>query len=114
MRLKQSAVSAVLNDQRSLSRDTFMDIANSLSLDPNEFRGCLDSQDHKAEIEEDQADATFLQINGTPTFVLGQTLNSQVRGTILRGLLPYPALEAQINELLMSTQSHTGTAGIGR
>jgi protein-disulfide isomerase len=91
---------ALLTDQSSASEDLIKSAASLLSLDVNRLQICMSSHVHKNEIEEDVADADALQINGTPTFVLGRTLQGTLEGTILRGVMPYPALRERIDETL--------------
>ena len=94
---------AILNDKRSLSESTMTDLAHSLALNADALRTCITSHLHAREFEEDQADAAALQINATPTFVLGRTSEGQLHGTILRGVLPYPAFQAKLDEMLKTS-----------
>jgi protein-disulfide isomerase len=94
---------AVLDDKRSPSEDILIDLARSLSLDTKIFRQCLTSHAHHLEVEEDRSDAASLQINATPTFVIGRTSQGRLQGTILRGVLPYPAFQAKLEEMLKTS-----------
>lgn len=46
------------------------DIAQALGLDREQFENCLDEQKYFPQIEQDYNDATFLEIEGTPTWFL--------------------------------------------
>src|SRR2546427_11330434 len=89
--------SALLADQSSHSEDIIASAGSLLSLDVNRLRSCISSQQHKNEIQEDAADADSLQINGTPTFILGKTIGGSLEGTLLTGVMPYPVLQTKID-----------------
>jgi protein-disulfide isomerase len=91
---------AILGDPRSPSENIIVEAARTLSLDPGLFNSCFGSGSHRTEIEGDQADAAFLQINGTPTFVLGKISQGNLNGTLVRGVLQYAALQQKLDELL--------------
>jgi protein-disulfide isomerase len=95
----------LLTDQGTHHVDTVITGAASLLfLDISQLHSCINSQRHKGEIEEDAADADSLQINGTPTFILGKTAEGRLEGTVLRGVLPYPTFRERIDEILRSSR----------
>src|SRR5215831_10055341 len=59
-----------------LSPGALQGIAGDVGLKQGEFNQCLDSQESRAAVEKDLADAERLGVNGTPTLVInGQTIN---------------------------------------
>ena len=46
------------------------------------------------------ADATALQISGTPSFVVGRVSSGVLTGTVLVGAQPYSTFENAINDAL--------------
>ena len=59
---------ALFSDASKLGKNGLIDSAESLKLDMEVFRSCLESGKHKLEIQNDQQVASSLQINGTPSF----------------------------------------------
>ena len=63
---------ALFSDASKLEKRGLIDRAESLRLDIGVFRSCLESEKHKVEIQDDQQVAASLQINGTPSFLVGK------------------------------------------
>jgi protein-disulfide isomerase len=63
------------------------------------FRACLTSGKYREAIQKDIAEATALNISGTPSFVVGRTTPDGVEGTVLVGAQPLEAFEAKFKEL---------------
>jgi protein-disulfide isomerase len=78
------------------SEQRILDSAQTMTLDSNLFRACLDGETHKAEILADLGDAAALQINGTPAFVIGKTTATGVDGYVTVGTMPFAQFEAQL------------------
>ncbi|MGR3454549.1 DsbA family protein [Pseudooceanicola sp.] len=72
-------------DEAALTR-----MAESLALDPAPILAAMDSDAVISELEETRALAQRLQINGTPTFVIGDTM--------LRGYAPLDAMRGLVEE----------------
>jgi len=79
-----------------------IELSKVLELDRKSFEACLSSNAHMDEIEKDMESAEQLQIDGTPSFVLGRTTAHGVEGVVLRGLMPFAQFETQINAVLKS------------
>ncbi len=75
-----------------------MQAAVSLKLDVEAFRSCLESDKHKPEIQKDVQVATSLQIQATPSFLIGKAKGDEVSGAIIVGAQPFSAFEAKIKE----------------
>jgi protein-disulfide isomerase len=83
-----------------LSSETFLKLAQTLSLDAPALRECVTAEKHKIEIQADQADAGTLQISGTPTFVLGKVSDSVLNGVVIVGAQPYEVFDTTIQQML--------------
>jgi protein-disulfide isomerase len=89
---------ALFSDAGKLEKNGLMDSAESLKLDMGVFRSCLEGGKHKLEIQHDRQVAASLQINGTPSFLVGKTRGEEVSGAIVVGALPFNVFEAKIRE----------------
>lgn len=58
--------------EEDLGRESILDQANGLGLDPGEFVSCLDSSEVTAEIRSQRAEAVRFGYTGTPAFLLGR------------------------------------------
>lgn len=70
--------------------------AQDLKLDADQFRTCLESGKHKSEVQNDMQAASALQIMGTPSFLVGKTVNEELSGDILVGAQPISAFESRL------------------
>jgi len=84
-----------------LAVETVLKHAESLSLDMNNFRSCLEKGKHKAEIQSDCAEAASLQLIGTPTFVLGEPNADILTGVVIVGAQPYSVFDDAIQGMLV-------------
>jgi protein-disulfide isomerase len=75
----------------TVTPETLTAFARSLGLDPAPIMGHLDSPEVTAVIEENHRLAERLEVSGTPTFVLGETM--------LRGYLPLEEMRAIVAEV---------------
>jgi predicted DsbA family dithiol-disulfide isomerase len=89
---------ALFSDASKLGKNGLIDSAESLKLDMGVFRACLESGKHKLEIQNDQQVASSLQINGTPSFLVGKTTGEEVSGAIIIGAQPFSVFEAKLRE----------------
>ena len=73
---------------------TFIAYADSLGMDSGIFKSCLDSNQHSADVQQDQVEATQAGINSTPSFL--------INGTLFVGNQPLDkfqaAIEAQLSQ----------------
>ncbi len=88
----------VANPGRLSENDILMH-GESLGLKMEPFRACLTSGKYREAIQKDIAEATALNISGTPSFVVGRTTPDGVEGTVLVGAQPLEAFEAKFKEL---------------
>jgi protein-disulfide isomerase len=89
---------ALFSDPGKLERKSLIDSAEALKLDVEAFRACLDGGKHKLEIQNDMQVASSLQIQATPSFLIGKTKGDEVSGTILVGAQPFAAFEVKLKE----------------
>jgi protein-disulfide isomerase len=90
---------ALFSDASKLEKNGLIDSAESLELDMGAFRSCLESGKHKLEIQNDQQVAASLQINGTPSFLVGKAVGEEVSGAIIVGAQPFSVFEAKLKEV---------------
>jgi len=89
---------ALFSDSGKLGREGLIQAAGWLKLDVELFQSCLESGKHKQEIQNDLQVATSLQIQATPSFLIGKTTGDEVSGAIVVGAQPFSAFEAKIKE----------------
>jgi protein-disulfide isomerase len=73
--------------------------AESLALDVDTFRSCLAGEKHKPDIESDMQAAGALEINGTPSFLIGRITGEEVEGSIIVGSQRLSAFDAKLKEM---------------
>lgn len=74
--------------------------AEGLKLDMAAFNACTASTRFDAAIMQDMKDARAINVEGTPTFVLGRTAAQGLDGILLVGAQPFAVFDAKIKELL--------------
>src|SRR5262245_46733864 len=77
-------------NQKALARPDLSKHAEAIGLNVTSFDQCLDSGKSTERIRKDVAEAMSLQVNGTPTFVLGLADGStgKVKGVRMSGAQP--------------------------
>jgi protein-disulfide isomerase len=91
---------ALLVNSTTLSDDTIAKLAESLSINNADFRGCLTAERHKADVQKDSKEAATIQIRSTPTFVLARSGKDKLDGIKIVGAQSYAAFQALIDEML--------------
>ncbi len=71
---------------------TFIAFAESLGMDSDAFKSCLDSNKYNTEVQQDQIEASQLGINSTPSFL--------INGTLIVGNQPLENFQAAIEAQL--------------
>jgi protein-disulfide isomerase len=74
--------------------------AESLRLDMAAFNACAASTRFDAAIAKDMSAARAINVEGTPSFVLGRTAAQGLDGVLIVGAQPFSAFDAKIKELL--------------
>jgi len=91
-------------NQNALSPEGLIKHAEALGLDASQFKECLDSGKHIAQIRAAMAEGQKAGITGTPGFVFGFIeADGKVRATKkISGAVPYANFRATIEEMLSS------------
>jgi protein-disulfide isomerase len=74
--------------------------AKKLSLDPEAFKACVDSDRHLADIRTSVQEAAAAGIRSTPSFLIGTVKGDTLEGTWIKGAQPYAVFEKTIMEIL--------------
>jgi protein-disulfide isomerase len=64
------------------------------------FNACASSTKFDAAIMQDMNEGRAVNVEGTPTFVLGRTSPQGVDGVLIVGAQPFSAFDAKIKEML--------------
>ncbi|MFN8450798.1 MAG: DsbA family protein [Anaerolineae bacterium] len=82
-------------DPSELTRDKFLEYAQALDLNMDQFTTCYDNSEHQDVVVKDYTDAQALGVSGTPTFF--------INGKVFVGAQPYESFAAVIDaELALS------------
>jgi len=96
----------LFRNRTSLDETVLGRLASEIGLDSTQFAACLNGL-AAAAVQHDISEAKALQINGTPTFLLG-TLTSDGRVRVahrVSGAVPFEALSRMLDGLLASPKS---------
>lgn len=91
---------ALMGGYNRLSAAFVTATAQSLKLDMAAFDACAGSAKFDAAIMKDMNDARAINIEGTPTFLLGPTSPQGLDGILIVGAQPFSAFDAKIKALL--------------
>lgn len=91
----------VPSSKEGLSLETLKQLAENIGLDGGQLETCLNSDKFGDEVAQDEAAASELGINGTPTLIIGQlSLDGTVEGTVVVGAQSYTTFQEAIEEQL--------------
>lgn len=82
-----------------LDLDSLVKAAADLKLNVNDFRTCVESEKHKADIQTDVLEAMKIGADGTPAFIIGKSTPEGVDGELVVGAQPYPVFDSKLKEL---------------
>ncbi len=93
-------------NQNALNPEDLLKHAEALGLEMTQFKGCLDSGKHGAEIRAAVAEGQKAGITGTPAFLFGFIeSDNKVKATKkISGAFPYTNFKAAIDEMLSARQ----------
>jgi protein-disulfide isomerase len=75
-------------------------LARSAGVDLSRLHACLAAHKYSADIARNIAEADRLQLNGTPSFVVGRVVGGVLTGERVSGALPYEDFNAGLTALL--------------
>jgi len=59
-----------VNQSASDAEDSFVNYAQQLGMNTDQFRSCIDTDKYKKQVDADMADGNAAQVDGTPTFFI--------------------------------------------
>ena len=75
-------------------------LAREAGVDPSRFHACVAAHKYSADIARNLAEADRLGLDGTPSFIIGRTVNGVLTGERVSGALPYDDFNAGLTALL--------------
>jgi protein-disulfide isomerase len=96
----------LFENQRALAPASLTAHAESLELDTDKFKQCMDGDKYAAEIRQDMTDAANAGISGTPNFVVGLVDGKDTRAPnikvlhVITGARPYTVFKAALDSAL--------------
>ena len=87
----------LFENQDSLSEELYLELADQMLLDVDEFSACLASEEVAEEVAADMAEGESYGISGTPAFF--------VNGELISGAQPYEVFEEAIERALAEIES---------
>jgi protein-disulfide isomerase len=77
-----------------------VELSKAVPLDRGRFEECVSSERHRPEIDQDIAAAKALNLRGTPTFIVGRTTTTGVKGIAFEGARAFEEFESRIDRIL--------------
>lgn len=90
----------LLGVQADLSPKGIDGFARNVGLDMQRFHACVAAHKYAADIARNRAEADRLELNGTPSFIIGRTANGVLTGQRVAGSLPYDNFNEGLKALL--------------
>jgi protein-disulfide isomerase len=91
---------ALVRGFKQLGAPFITSVAEGLKLDMAAFNACASSTRFDAAITQDMNEGRAVNVEGTPTFVLGRTSPQGIDGVLIVGAQPFAAFDAKIKEML--------------
>ena len=90
---------ALLSDI-TLDGSSVLGRAKELGLNVSRLRSCAIENKYEAAIARNAAEAAYLGVTATPTFIIGRTTHGELTGVRVSGALSYPDFAAYLDSLL--------------
>ena len=75
-------------------------LAQAAGIEPVQFRACLDSGKHAAEVQASVERVVKLNVNGTPMFLLGRSTGNQIKvAKVIEGAQPFETFKLAVEEI---------------
>lgn len=91
---------SLFRNSANLGAEFISGYAEELALDMNLFEACTRSERFLDAIDTDAREANQLRITGTPTFVIGKSVNGTMTGTLVVGAQSPAVFASQIDKAL--------------
>jgi protein-disulfide isomerase len=88
------------NQGASLDMTNFMAWAETVGLDTEAFRKCMDERRYQARADQDAQDGNALGVQGTPTFFLTYNVDGVEKTRVLQGAQPFESFQREIDAAL--------------
>jgi protein-disulfide isomerase len=82
-----------------LDMERIAGFADNLKMDSKALRACIDSGKYKDQVQNDVLEAMKIGANGTPTFVIGKSIENGVDGELMVGAAPFPEFDKKLKQL---------------
>ena len=82
-----------------LDMEHIVGFADSLKMDSKALRTCVDSGKYKEAVQADVLEAMKIGANGTPTFIVGKSVDKGVDGELLVGAMPFQVFDDKLKAL---------------
>ena len=90
---------ALLAADEGVDSEGLTSIGQRLNVDVEELRQCVESGRYKEAIQQDVKTAATKGIRGTPTFVVGKSIQGGVEGEVVVGSVPFGIIEKKLKQL---------------
>ncbi|MCC4118008.1 DsbA family protein [Aromatoleum toluclasticum] len=92
-------------NQQALAVERLVDHATALDMNAGSFKQCLDSGKYVERIRGDIAEGRKLSVTGTPTLLLGMSVDGNMKNVrIMRGAQAYALLKQELDKLLTESK----------
>ena len=90
----------LFSNQGELSKDLYIEIADDIGMDLDDFVDCYNDYNYESEVDADFKAGQLAGVKGTPSFIIGRLNGDMVNGEILVGAQPYENFETVIEKYL--------------
>jgi protein-disulfide isomerase len=88
------------NQGASLEMTNFVTWAETIGLDTDAFRKCMDERRYQARADQDAQDGSALGVQGTPTFFLTYSVGGEEKTRVIQGAMPFETFQQEIDTAL--------------
>lgn len=91
----------MLGSEEGLEGNTVTELARTIpGMDIAAFQACLSRENHKQQIQERAREAANAGVVGTPSFIIGASTATGVKGELVTGALPFRVVQQKIERSL--------------
>jgi len=81
-----------------LDMDRIAGFGDNLKMDTKALRACVESGKYKDQVQNDVLEAMKIGANGTPTFVIGKSIENGVDGELMVGAAPFQDFDKKLKQ----------------